>query len=64
MTNADGSCTIPVFGDQTLRLVSQKKHVGLHNTTTGFPEEVIAYKSAGAATATKALMRPVLTQKC
>ena len=32
MTNDDGSCTIPVFGDQTL-LTSI---VGLHNTPAGF----------------------------
>ena len=59
VTNDDGSCTIPVFGDQTL-LTSI---VGLHTSPAGFLEEEVAYKSAGAATATKALMRLVLTRK-
>ena len=59
VTSDDGSCTIPVFGAQTLRLVSHCRHVGLHNTPTGFLGEEIAFKPAGAATATKALMRPV-----
>ena len=63
MTNDDGSCTIPVFGDQTLRLISHHKHLGLHNTPTGSLGEEIVHKAAGAATATKALMRFVQTRK-
>ena len=63
VTSDDGSCTIPVFRDQTQRLVSQYKQVGMHNTPTGFLGEETAFNCAGAATATKAFMRPVLTQK-
>ena len=62
-TSDDGSHMIPWFGDQTLRLVSHCKHLGLHNTPTCFLGEEIASKSAAASTATKALMRPVLIQK-
>ena len=48
-------------------LVSQcsgiKLYASCHNAPTGFLGEGIAFKSAGAVTATKASMRPVLTQK-
>ena len=63
MTSDDGSCAIPLFVDQTLRLALHYKHVVLHNTPTGSLGEEVASKSSAASTATKALMRPVLTQK-